>query len=152
MPKNTKSYRQWHDKCTCITGRDYDGSEFGPCSFCERETDKLQPRATALRDAARWRISHVIYPQSMDRSLGYFCIEDESDGVFKVGIQPDPVGQSLSINSCIYGRGGTEGVAIDRMFLKLDEAVRNGALLPAEIEEPRRLAALARERCELEAA
>jgi hypothetical protein len=24
------------DHCTCRPGRDHDGSEFGPCEFCER--------------------------------------------------------------------------------------------------------------------
>jgi len=29
------------DRCTCRTGRDHDGSEFGPCAFCEALADGL---------------------------------------------------------------------------------------------------------------
>lgn len=25
----------FHDRCTCQSGRDYNGSEYGPCIFCE---------------------------------------------------------------------------------------------------------------------
>jgi hypothetical protein len=44
----------WNDRCTCQTGRDHDGSEFGPCAFCEREetASRLDAQAaeiTALR-------------------------------------------------------------------------------------------------------
>jgi hypothetical protein len=129
-------------KCTCRPGRDWDGSEFGPCEHCESEADRGREHAAILRDAARWRISQVKYPRSMDDPFGYFSIEDDDAGVISVGIQPHPATKATSINACILGRASTEGVAIDRMFLALDGLVEGGAVLPAEIEGPRKLAAL----------
>lgn len=129
-------------KCACLPGRDWDGSEFGPCEHCESEADQQRAQAAILRDAARWRISHVKYPRSMDDPFGYFSIEDDDAGIISVGIQPHPVTKATSINACILGRASTEGVAIDRMFLALDGLADAGAILPAEIEGPRKLASL----------
>lgn len=46
-----------NDHCTCRSGRDFDGSEFGPCPYCEREADEQRAQAALARDAARWRFT-----------------------------------------------------------------------------------------------
>lgn len=89
-----------------------------------------------LRDAIRWRISHIVYPRLMDHSYGYFHIRKEyhSSYVTVVGIQPHPVTKSEYINRCIMGEGKTEGEAIDAMILVLKGYVENGHSLPPEIQ------------------
>jgi hypothetical protein len=36
----------WADHCTCRPGRDHDGSEFGPCDYCERQAYEDNPCET----------------------------------------------------------------------------------------------------------
>lgn len=45
------------DHCTCRTGRDYDGSEFGPCEYCERISDEERAQRALTWDALRWRLT-----------------------------------------------------------------------------------------------
>lgn len=49
------------ERCTCRSGRDHDGSEFGPCEYCERQSDLANLALADLRelkaDAARWRFT-----------------------------------------------------------------------------------------------
>ena len=119
------------DFCTCRQGRDYDGSEFGPCAYCESVADRERHDAAIVRDAARWRISQICYVRLMDSPYGYFRIKDD-DGE-SVGIQPHPVSGSTAINHCIMGLGETEAAAIDGMFLSLNAYLDEGATLPSEI-------------------
>lgn len=135
-------------RCTCRPGRDYDGSEFGPCEACEAADDATRALAGIQRDAARWRISQVRYPRMMDDPFGYFAVDNSDDGYFSVGIQPHPVSRGTSINGCILGKGKTEADAIDAMFLALDALVDAGHQLAPEIEGPRALAALSRSKSE----
>lgn len=123
--------------CTCQSGRDYDGSEFGPCEACERAYDDAAEQASIKADAARWRISQVVYPRTMDDPEGYFAITD--DGEWRVGIQPHPVSKDRSINACILGVGRSEADAISDMFRALTETFEQGSTLPPEIEGPRAL-------------
>jgi hypothetical protein len=102
----------------------------------EREVWESEAQQRVARDAARWRISQIVYPRSMSNPLGYFAVED--DGIVRVGIQPHPVTGSPSLSACILGKGQTEGEAIDQMFLALD-AIATTAALPSEIEAPRLL-------------
>jgi hypothetical protein len=125
-------------RCTCTSGRDFDGSEFGPCEYCEAVADEERRIACIMRDAARWRISHVVYPRSMDDPFGYFVVKGEDD--ISVGIQPHPKTGKTSVNACILGRGATEAEAIDSMFLSLDELAEHGVTLSPEIEAARALA------------
>jgi hypothetical protein len=37
------------NRCACRPGRDYDGSEFGPCEYCESESDKENELAALVR-------------------------------------------------------------------------------------------------------
>jgi len=43
MPANPKpqTAELLADRCTCKSGRDHDGSEFGPCAFCEAQAEDL---------------------------------------------------------------------------------------------------------------
>lgn len=43
------------ERCTCRPGRDYDGSEFGPCPFCEWITD--MERNNSLNAELRRRLA-----------------------------------------------------------------------------------------------
>lgn len=130
------------DHCTCRSGRDFDGSEFGPCEYCERIDDEARELAALRRDAARWRITKISRPQGPYVRGGYVLIRHD-DG-YRVGIQPHPVTGSWTINHCIMGDGKTEAEAIGGMFLSLDAYADEGHQLPPEIEAIRSLAALAR--------
>lgn len=43
--------------CTCRYGRDHDGSEFGPCEYCERVADDEAAHKRLTLDALRWRLT-----------------------------------------------------------------------------------------------
>lgn len=133
------------DHCTCRPGRDHDGSEFGPCEFCERVSDNDRAQASILRDAARWRISQIVYPRTMDTPRGYFCVnaDDDYSVWWRVGIQPHPITKAETVGGSVLGEGRTKGDAIDDMFVTLNRLVEEGADLPVEIESIRLLAASA---------
>lgn len=129
--------------CTCRYGREHDGSEFGLCEFCERASDAAAMQKAVTRDAARWRISQIIYARRMDNSEGFFATCGDSgrlnEDSWHVGIQPHPVTNATGINHCIMGRGKTKAEAIDGMFATLTACVEEGAALPIEIESARSL-------------
>ncbi len=125
------------EHCTCRSGRDYDGSEFGPCPYCERKADEERAQAALIRDAARWRISQIVYSRTMDSSMGFFTTG--GDGIVYAGIQPHPVTKATGINHCIMGSGKTKGEAIDGMFASLSAYVAEGKILPQEIQDIRLL-------------
>lgn len=98
------------------------------------------------RDAARWRISQVVYRRLMDRPHGYFVIRPRlSDEPVLVGIQPHPVTKLTAVNDCVLGSGPSVGEAIDAMFLALDALVEAGHCLSDELDGPRLLAANSRD-------
>jgi hypothetical protein len=45
------------DHCTCRYGRDFDGSEFGPCAYCEHIADEEAAHKQLVWDALRWRLT-----------------------------------------------------------------------------------------------
>ncbi len=75
--------------CTCRSGRDHDGSEFGPCAYCERIADEDAELKRLTWDALRWRFTQR---PGFARNLSYEFSDTESNvvvvylGRAKVGV------------------------------------------------------------------
>lgn len=68
------------DRCTCQHGRDHDGSEFGPCEYCERAADAERDSARANLAALQKRIDDADLAQLFDDLIEFLDDQADADG------------------------------------------------------------------------
>lgn len=69
-------------RCTCRPGRDYDGSEFGPCEYCESFADEEDARAAEvhrLQEALTEATAELIYLRKYGRDGAIWSANDSKD-------------------------------------------------------------------------
>lgn len=65
------------DHCTCRYGRDHDGSEFGPCEYCERVADEERLATTPKCKPGECCASEVIHGNVFTIYRCKFCGDEE---------------------------------------------------------------------------
>jgi hypothetical protein len=90
------------DFCTCRGGRDYDGTPFGPCAFCERISDEEAELQSLTWDALRWRLTQR--PGFAWRPSEEFDDTESNIGVVYVGGRRVGVGRTMkdAVDCALY--------------------------------------------------